>query len=376
MTSGGTGRSARADLHAAHLYFNLPCGQGLQSAHQDFSLPCGQGLQSAQMLFRLPCGQGLHRISAYAQLQSAHQDFSLPCGQGLQSAQLLFTLAMRAGVAVRAFVFQLAMRAGVAVRAPVFPPPMRAALMSCHHLARSRAMGARARKNVVASKQSACRVFFHDVSSRRPGLRNKVRASENARSTTSSAHNAVRWRRRSSSRARVGRDAPRPPGGGRGDDGRDAWIRGRFHGWPFGDGGGWRGGTRVPHSDADGSVVFLFPSVVPGGGLVRDRRHAPGRAEAVAGVRAPARGACAARGDGGARARKGRCRYVDGAIDGAIDGAFEAARGASGGSGVGGAVRLARRAPRRTVRELAGRLPRALRGARVDAGKGSPRRGV
>ena len=75
--------NAEARLHAAQLFFSLPCGLPLQSALLRFSLPCGQGLQSAQLSFRLPCGQGL---------QSAHLLFSLPCGHGLQSAQLRFSL--------------------------------------------------------------------------------------------------------------------------------------------------------------------------------------------------------------------------------------------------------------------------------------------
>ena len=54
FTSGATGRSARADLHAAHLYFSLPCGQGLQSAQLDFTLPCGHGLHTLQGVFCLP----------------------------------------------------------------------------------------------------------------------------------------------------------------------------------------------------------------------------------------------------------------------------------------------------------------------------------
>ena len=75
--------NAEARLHAAQLFFSLPCGLPLQSALLRFSLPCGQGLQSAQLSFRLPCGHGL---------QSAQWLFRLPCGQGLQSLHFCFTL--------------------------------------------------------------------------------------------------------------------------------------------------------------------------------------------------------------------------------------------------------------------------------------------
>ena len=78
LISGATGCSARANLHAAHWCFRLPCGQPMQSLQLPFSLPCGQGLQFAQFRFSLPCGQGL---------QSAQKRSSLPCGQGLQCAQ-------------------------------------------------------------------------------------------------------------------------------------------------------------------------------------------------------------------------------------------------------------------------------------------------
>ena len=39
LISGETERSARADLHAAHLYFTLPCGQGLHLTQLPFSWP-------------------------------------------------------------------------------------------------------------------------------------------------------------------------------------------------------------------------------------------------------------------------------------------------------------------------------------------------
>ena len=96
--------SARADLHATHTYFRLPCshplqtlqfvfrlpsGQELQSAQLFFTLPCGHGLQSAHLVFRLPCGQ---------ELQSAQLSFTLPCGQGLQFAQLSFRLPCGQGL--------------------------------------------------------------------------------------------------------------------------------------------------------------------------------------------------------------------------------------------------------------------------------------
>ena len=83
FTLGATGRSARADLHAAHLYFILPCSHPLHAVQLFFRLPCGHGLQSAHLSFRLPCGQGL---------QAKHLSFSLPCGQGLQSAHKYFSL--------------------------------------------------------------------------------------------------------------------------------------------------------------------------------------------------------------------------------------------------------------------------------------------
>ena len=59
FTSGATGRSVRADLHAAHLYFILPCSHPLHAVQLSFSLPCGQGLQSAHLYFLLPCEQRL-----------------------------------------------------------------------------------------------------------------------------------------------------------------------------------------------------------------------------------------------------------------------------------------------------------------------------
>ena len=72
--AGAGAGAARAVLHAAQVYFNLPCGQGLHAAQLPFSFPCGQGLHSAHLSFRLPCGHGLH---------SLHWLFCLPGEQRL-----------------------------------------------------------------------------------------------------------------------------------------------------------------------------------------------------------------------------------------------------------------------------------------------------
>ena len=53
FTSGATGRSVRADLHAAHLYFILPCSHPLHAVQMSFRLPRGQGLQAVQLSFRV-----------------------------------------------------------------------------------------------------------------------------------------------------------------------------------------------------------------------------------------------------------------------------------------------------------------------------------
>jgi hypothetical protein len=69
LTRFELGGAARAVLHAAHIIFRFPWGQGLHNTQPCFSLPGGQGLHCAQLSFTLPWGQGL---------QTAHLLFRLP----------------------------------------------------------------------------------------------------------------------------------------------------------------------------------------------------------------------------------------------------------------------------------------------------------